>query len=140
MVPILLDTDICLDSIAGRDPWDSDANRIFHSSVEGVTNIFVSGLSFSNMFYLLRKVHGAKKTVDKLSAMRKLVSVSPIDEGVVDSAFESGWTDYEDALQYHSALKAGCRFIISRNVSDYRKSDELQVLSPSEFVSKFLDG
>ncbi len=140
MVPILLDTDICLDSIAGRDPWDVDANRIFHSSVEGVTNIYVSGLSFSNMFYLLRKVHGAKKTVDKLSAMRELVSVSPIDERVVDSAFESGWTDFEDALQYYSALKAGCRFIISRNVSDYRKSDELQVLSPSEFVSQFLDG
>lgn len=139
MVPILLDTDICLDSIAGRDPWDVDANRIFHSSVEGVTNIFVSGLSFSNLFYLLRKVHGAKKTVHKLSAMRQLVSISLIDESIVNSAFESGWIDFEDALQYSSALKAGCQFIISRNISNYRNSDELQVLLPSEFVSKFLD-
>ena len=139
MVHILLDTDVCLDSIAGRDPWGVDANRIFHSSVEGITVIFVSGLSFSNMFYLLRKAHGAKQTVNKLSAMRDLVSVSPIDEKVVDAAFSAGWPDFEDALQYYSALKSGCSIIISRNVSDYGRADELEVLSPSAFVRQFLD-
>lgn len=61
MVRVLLDTDVCLDSIAGRVPWNIDANRIFHSVTEGKTDIFISGLSFSNMFYLLQKEHGANE-------------------------------------------------------------------------------
>ena len=136
--PILVDTDVCLDSLAGRTPWNIDANRIFHSSVEGTTDLVVSGLTFSNLFYLLGKAHGAKKMAQKLSLMRDLVSVSSVDQDIVDSALSAGWTDFEDALQYYSAVRAGCGVLITRNVSDYKKADNLRILSPSNFVSGYL--
>lgn len=144
MEPILLDTDVCLDSLAGRDPWNIDANRIFHSSVEGNTDLYISGLTFSNLFYLLSKTHGPKKTVQKLSAMRELVSVSPVNEEIVDSALAAGWTDFEDAIQYNSALVVGCGILITRNLSDYEAAgidndnDYMKVMSPSAFVSNYL--
>lgn len=138
MKPILLDTDVCLDSIAGRNPWNIDANRIFHSSVEGTMNLFVSGLTFSNLFYLLGKVHGPKKTVRKLSSMRELVTVSTVNQEIVDSALSAGWSDFEDALQYYSALEADCDILVTRNLSDYKKADNLKILNPSTFVSNYL--
>lgn len=138
MTRVLLDTDVCLDSIAGRNPWHVDANRIFHSSVEGETMIYVSGLSFSNLFYLLKKAHGAKRTISKLAAMRELVSISKVDETIVDQSFKSGWQDFEDALQFYSALAAGCNFLVTRNLSDFKNSNDLSILHPSDFVEQFL--
>lgn len=138
MEAALLDTDICLDSIAGRDPWDKDANRIFHSAVEGYVKLFISGLTFSNLYYLLGKTHGSKKTVQKLSAMRDLVSVSTVDEEVVDLALKSGWSDFEDALQYYSALNSGCKLLITRNVSDYKKAHNIKVMDSATVVSDYL--
>lgn len=138
MERILLDTDVCLDSIAGRGPWDIDANRIFHSSVEGATNLYISSLTFSNLFYLLSKTHGTKQTTEKLSAMRALVSVSPVGQEVVDSALSAGWTDLEDALQYYSALTVHCGILITRNLSDYKQVEDMKVMSPSAFVAKYL--
>jgi hypothetical protein len=127
--------------MAGRNPWDIDANRIFHSSVEDNTTLFISGLTFSNLFYLLSKTHGSKKTVQKLSAMRELVSVSPVDKEVVDFALEAGWADFEDALQYYSALSVNCDILITRNLSDYEiaGNENMKVMSPSAFVSNYLD-
>ncbi|WP_441000683.1 type II toxin-antitoxin system VapC family toxin [Fodinibius sp. SL11] len=138
MEPILLDTDICLDSLAGREPWNVDANQIFHASVEGLVDLFISGLTFSNLFYLLGRTHGSKKTVQKLSAMRDLVSVSTVDEEIVDLALKSGWADFEDALQYFSALDAGCELLITRNTSDYKKAKNITVKDSAAFVSKYL--
>jgi predicted nucleic acid-binding protein len=139
MVPILLDTDVCLDSIAGREPWNTAADRIFHSAVEDKTSVYISGLSFSNLFYLLQKVHGARRTVEKLLAMRKLVSVSVINADVVDGAFDSSWKDFEDALQYQSACQAGCEVLVTRNLTDYKNSGDVSVLAPSEFVRQYLE-
>ena len=138
MEPILLDTDICLDSLAGREPWNTDINRIFHASVEGFVDLFISGLTFSNLFYLLSRTHGSQKTIQKLSAMRELVFVSTVDEEIVDLALNSGWSDFEDALQYYSALDAGCGLLITRNTSDYKKANNITVMDSAAFVSEYL--
>lgn len=139
MMKVLLDTDVCLDSITGREPWHADADRIFHASVEKEVSIFVSGLTFSNLYYLLRKVHGSRKTVKRLHEMRKLVAVSPINSDIVDQSFDSSWTDFEDALQYHSALKAGSDLLVTRNLSDYKKADQILIIEPGEFINRHLN-
>ncbi len=139
MISVLLDTDVCLDSITGREPWHADADRIFHASVEKKVSIFISGLTFSNLYYLLRKTHGSRKTVKRLHAMRELVTVSPINSDVVDRAFDTAWNDFEDALQYQSALKGGCELLIARNLPDYKKADQIPVIEPSEFIDRHLN-
>mgnify|MGYP000297794037 CR=1 FL=1 len=138
MISILLDTDVCLDSITGREPWNANADRIFHASVEKEVYIFISGLTFSNLYYLLRKIHGSRKTIKRLRAMRDLIKVSPINSKVVDQAFDSSWNDFEDAMQYHSALKAGCDLLVTRNLSDYKKADRIPVIQPSGFIEQHL--
>ena len=138
MEPILIDTDVCLDSLAGREPWNSDANRIFHASVEGLANLFISSLTFSNLFYLLGRRHGSKKTVQKLMAMRELVSVSTVDEEIIDLALQSGWSDFEDAVQYFSALDAGCGLLVTRNIADYNAVNDLRIIDSASFVSEYL--
>ena len=134
MISILLDTDVCLDSLAGRSPWNADADYIFHASVENRCRIYVSGLTFANLFYLLRKQHGSETTQHHLGAMRDLVQISPMNHTVVDQALEAEWNDFEDALQYYSALESGCQMVISRNISDYSKAGQIEVKTPADFI------
>ncbi|HFB61523.1 MAG TPA: PIN domain nuclease, partial [Bacteroidetes bacterium] len=45
----------------------------------------------------------------------------------------SDFSDFEDALQYFSALRAECDIIITRNAKDFKKS-RIAVMTPDEFL------
>ncbi|MDZ7681659.1 MAG: hypothetical protein U5J63_08120 [Fodinibius sp.] len=70
--------------------------------------------------------------------MRELVSVSTVNEDIVDLAFASGWSDFEDALQYYSASDAGCELLITRNVADYKKVSDISIMDSASFVTEYL--
>lgn len=54
---------------------------------------------------------------------------------VVDDALASSFIDYEDALQYYSALNKNVDAIITRNVKDFVCS-KIPVLTPVEYLSQ----
>jgi predicted nucleic acid-binding protein len=139
MATILIDSDVCMDFISGRTPWNVEANRIFLAAEDGRINAFISGLTFSNLFFILRKIHGSAKTVANLADMRKLSRISPISPTVIDWALAAGWTDFEDALQYQAAVESQCEAVVSRNPGDYKKAIQIPVLSPAEFISKYIE-
>lgn len=51
----------------------------------------------------------------------------------MDDALASDFGDYEDALQYYSALRENVEAIITRNTKDFADSS-LSVLTPDEFL------
>lgn len=57
------------------------------------------------------------------------------DEKVVDDALASCFSDYEDALQYYSALTRNVDVIITRNTRDFVHAS-IPVLTPDEFLTK----
>lgn len=98
---------------------------------------FVSAESFSNIFYILRKLSSTKKAVQQINYLRLLVNVGAIRESTIDSSLESDWSDLEDALQHYCSLENDCDAIITRNVSDFKNS-QIPVLTPSEFMDAYL--
>ena len=98
-----------------------------------MVQLFICSLSFSTIFYLLRKQVGKEKAMLILRSFRKLVSVLPVNDGIVDEALQSSFTDFEDAIQYYSAVNSGIDTIITRNVKDYRNA-EATVMTPEEFL------
>jgi predicted nucleic acid-binding protein len=55
---IFLDTDVALDHLADRQPFAEYAHRIFALAETGELTACISSLSFSNLYYILRKVNG----------------------------------------------------------------------------------
>jgi hypothetical protein len=49
-------------------------------------------------------------------------------------AIASEFADFEDAIQYYTAVEHKIPVLITRNVRDYRKS-EIQVMRPEAFLS-----
>jgi len=131
----LADVNICLDLLLDRKPFVNYSGRIFEMAEEGKIRLFISGLSFDTMFYVMRPAIGEKKSMEKLRLLFSYTSVGTVDSGVVKKALQSGWKDLEDALQYYSALQSGCEYLITRNVQDFRRdSDQIKILKPAEFL------
>ncbi|MCD4709760.1 MAG: PIN domain-containing protein, partial [Bacteroidales bacterium] len=57
---------------------------------------------------------------------------------IVKSALQSGFKDFEDAIQYHAALSdPDIDVIVTRNIKDYKKA-ELPVMTPGTFLKTYL--
>jgi hypothetical protein len=53
---------------------------------------------------------------------------------VIDLSLASSFKDFEDAVQYYSALHVRADCLITRNKADYR-ADRLPVMTPEEFLA-----
>ena len=133
---IFLDTDVALDHLADRQPFAEYAHRLFSLAETKQLTICVSSLSFSNLYYLLRKLKGHEDALALLGKLKSLVRVSAVAEAEINSALSSSFKDFEDAIQ-HCAAKAegGVSAIVTRNKADYVAS-EIPVLSPDEFLKQ----
>jgi len=138
MKKILIDSDVCLDSITGRYPFSVDADKILQLAEERVFEAYVTAESFSNIWYILRKLSTAAKAIDALKNLRLLVQVAGSDQEVVDNALQSGWKDFEDAIQYHGAVKQSCDAIVTRNTAHFKQGN-ISVYQPAEFL-ELIDG
>ncbi|MGH7968340.1 MAG: type II toxin-antitoxin system VapC family toxin, partial [Limisphaerales bacterium] len=103
----------------------------------GRLTLCVSSLSFSNLYYLLRKLKGHGDALALLRNLKSLVRISPVTEAEIQSALASRFKDFEDAIQHYAAkAEGGISAILTRNKADYSAS-EISVLSPDEFLAQF---
>ena len=64
-----------------------------------------------------------------------MVRIAAVAEAEIQSALDSDFADFEDAIQYFAAVSAGgVTAIITRNGADYSTS-RLPVMSPDQYLS-----
>ena len=134
---VFLDSDVVLDHLADRQPFAECAHRIFALAETGRVRVCISALSFSNLYYILRKLKGHADTLGLLTKLKRLVRVSAVGELEIDLALNSQFADFEDAIQnFAASAEDGVSAIITRNLSDY-KASELPVFSPEQYLRTF---
>ena len=138
MMHILSDTDIILDVITGRLPYSVDSSSLFTLIEEGKIKASASSLSFSNLYYVLRKYASHARVVARLKELSEIINILKVDSSIIKRALQSGFKDFEDAIQYHAALSVpDIGFILTRNIKDY-KIAELPVMTPETFLKTYL--
>ncbi|MFW1943426.1 toxin-antitoxin system, toxin component, PIN family protein [Acinetobacter guillouiae] len=65
-----------------------------------------------------------------IQQLLKFLVIIPVDHVGISQALVS---NFEDAIQYFSALSFGCSKIVTRNIQDY-KFAEISVVLPSAFI------
>jgi predicted nucleic acid-binding protein len=134
---IFLDTDVALDHLADRQPFAEYAHRLFALAETGELTICVSPLSFSNLYYILRKLKGHAEALALPGKLKSLVHVSTLTSVEIQTALVSNFSDFEDGIQHFVAKAEGnISAIVTRNKADYSAS-EMPVLSPDELLAKF---
>jgi predicted nucleic acid-binding protein len=118
---VFIDSDIILDLIQEREDY-SDAVRLFSLIEENKVIGYVSPLIFANLFYILRKQASNKFALQVLTRLKALLHILTINEKIIELALSSGFKDFEDAIQFYSALEANLEYLITRNKQDYKKT------------------
>lgn len=134
MKKVFLDTNILIDYFASRRDYVS-ASTIVTMAKEGHFQLLVSSLSFATASYIMNAHH--KKTNADIVAMFaefvKMCNVTPVDSLIIDEAIASRFPDFEDAMQYYSAIREGADVIITRNSNDFNAAG-IAVYEPQAFL------
>lgn len=133
MTHVFVDTDIILDLLASRQPFYAHSARLFSLADNGKIRLYVSALSFANLNYLLSRQYSASQSRKKLLAFKTLVTVLPVSDKIVELSLSSDFKDFEDALQYHTAIEHKISLILTRNLKDY-KFASISVMTAEQFI------
>ena len=133
MTRLFLDTNIVVDVLERREPFCHDAVRLFTMAYNKQVQLIVSPMTYSTASFLLRK-HGSEGVRNLLSNFRQLSRVATTNERTVDDSLASQFNDFEDAMQYYTAVKAKADVIITRNGKDFAAS-KLPVMTAAEYLA-----
>ena len=139
MKQIFIDTNVIIDFLADRQPFSDYAAMIFQLAKDGKIGVHISAISFNNTYYILRKVTSHKNALKLLSEIEEYIGVQETNRKIIKKAMKSDFKDFEDAIQYFSAVQIGnIDIIATRDLKDFKKS-ELPVLSPETTIKLLLE-
>ncbi|GHV20526.1 PIN domain-containing protein [Spirochaetia bacterium] len=134
---IFFDNDIILDVSIERDRSlrnaVNDAVKLINLVESGEYKGYTSSLIFTNTYYIQRKLKDHETSIKFLKKLRLILAVLNVDDIIIQKALESGFSDFEDAVQYYTAVENKIDYILTRNTEDYKKS-AIKVYTPSEYL------
>ena len=120
MPALLLDTNVVLDVILARAPWDGDAVLLFDSISRGQATGFIAGHAVTTVHYIVQRARGRGVAATAVSDLLQLVDVVPLDRSDFTRALSLGIADYEDAVHVSACLRAGADALVTRNARDFK--------------------
>lgn len=136
MKKIFLDTNIIIDFLGKRGTFYEPIAKILTLADRKQLQVFTSANAIVNAYYILSRTEAKEKVLDKIRRLKVICMISPLNEAVVMKAIYSDFKDFEDAIQYHSAMAQECDTIITRNESDFLKS-EIPIMNADVFLKKW---
>jgi predicted nucleic acid-binding protein len=134
MTDLFIDTDVIIDFLIDRKPYSREAAIIFTLIEQKKLKGYASSLTFSNLYYVLRKFESQTKVISKLDSISTILIILKVDEHTIKKALASGFPDFEDSIQYYSAIEnRKIDVIITRNIKDYKKS-QISILTPGDYL------
>jgi len=130
---LFLDTNVIIDVIARREPFFEDSCEVLSLCETGKADGFASAITFCTISYVLRKYATGDTLKRHLRALRDTLPPVDLTAALLDKAIASTIADFEDAVQYYSAVYTEADYIITRNAKDFPQ-DSIPVLSPSAFL------
>lgn len=122
-----------LDLLGERVPFYEPVAKIATLADNKQITLVVSALSYPTVNYFLAKYENPEKAKDKLRKFRAISEICDLDESIIDKGLNSDFEDFEDSLQYFSALQSDCHILITRNKKDYKKS-QIPVMTAREYL------
>ncbi len=127
----LLDTNVLVDYLLYREPFGADATELIQAGVTGEARFYVASLAFSHLEYLMRKQPAAVPVRQQLLQLEQLVEILAVDAAIIRQALTSDFKDFEDCIQYFTALSQPLiAAIITRDPKGFH-AGALPVLSPA---------
>lgn len=134
MKKILIDTNIVIDLLSRRELFNIEAASLFSLADKKDIELSVSSLTIANTSYTLLRQKTANETKAILRKLRLIIKILPLDDKIVGLALnDETFSDFEDGLQYFTAIENNQDIIITRNLKDFKNS-KLPVMTARQFL------
>ncbi len=131
---ILIDTNVIIDALTSRTPWNESAEKIFIMAANNIVDMYITASSATDIYYIIRKYKQnadvAKQIMEKLYSLVGILEVK--EEDCID-ALASPISDYEDAVIEQVARRKNIECIVTRNIKDY-EAGQTKLYLPDDFV------
>jgi len=140
MIKIFLDANVIVAVLNKEYPVFSDAARIISLYENKKAQIFTSAVCLAIAFYFAEKKSGNLLARKKIKLLLDNIEVSQTDAKVVSQAIKNpSIHDFEDGIEYYSAIDAGCKYIVTENTKDFYFS-EIPVMDCKSFLQEIRSG
>ena len=136
MIKLLLDTNVLLDLVLNREPHFEHSKELF-IKIDGIQiKGFITATTITDIYYLVKKPKGSGVALAYIENLISFIDVLSIDKSIILNALKSEIDDFEDAIQIYASISNSIDFIITRNISDFIKS-EVPAFTPKDFVQTY---
>lgn len=131
---VFIDANLLVATLNKEYPLFTWSSRLL--SLQGKSNIklYTSPLCLAIAFYFASKKSGEIHAKQKIGLLCRNLFVTSLNEEITMKALtNSKIHDFEDGLEYYSALEAQCDFIVTENQEDFYFS-EIEIKGCEEFI------
>ncbi len=134
MKKLFIDTNIVIDLLSRRAPFFEEASELFSLADKKLIELSVSSLTIANTSYILLRQTDPNKAKSVLRKLRLIMNILPLDDKIIGLALnDDNFSDFEDGLQYFTAIEDEQELIITRNLKDFKNS-RLPTMTAKQFI------
>ena len=134
MKKLFVDTNIVIDLLARREPFYVEAAELFSLADKRHVELSISSLTIANTSYALLRQMDSNRAKSVLRKLRLILKVLPLDDKIIGLALnDESFSDFEDGLQYLTAIEYEQELIITRNLKDFKNS-KLPTMTAKQFI------
>jgi predicted nucleic acid-binding protein len=135
---LFLDANIIVSVLNKEYPLFTYSARILSLADNPMFQLYTSPMCLAIAFYFAEKKSGQKMAKNKIGMLISKLKIADADAAVVMlTVNDKSVGDFEDGLEYYSALKANCKGIITEDVTDFYFSN-LEVMTARQFLEKHM--
>lgn len=131
---ILVDTNVVLDLLLDRSPHAESAVAVFSLIEESTLEGYLCATTVTTIDYLLEQTLPYEDARQALQKLMDLFEIAPVSRPVLEQALRSDIRDFEDAVIEQSARLVSADAIVTRNLSDFKRST-VTALDPVALLS-----
>jgi|SRR5436190_8354552 len=135
---IFLDANILVSVLNKEYPLFTLSSRILSLAGSKKFQVYTSPICLAIAFYFAEKKYKTKLAKQKISVLCDHIEIAEATEtSVRKSIADPAVNDFEDGLEYYSAVESKCDCIITEDEDDFYFS-KIEVLSCHDFYSKYM--
>ena len=136
----LIDTNIIIDALTGREPFRETAEQIFILAANQIEDLYITASSATDIYYLTKKhLHDSEQAKNIMSKLYELFYILDVTSEDCQQALLMDIKDYEDAVVSYCADRNQMDYIVTRNAKDFKES-KIKVVLPDEFINLISGG
>jgi predicted nucleic acid-binding protein len=134
-VTVLLDTNIIVDVALERQPYFEASQQVLLLVEQGQIEGYISASTFGDLYYIIRRSRGREWTTDFINWLVTYCQIATVNEAVIRIALTSNFRDFEDAIQYSTAVVNQLDAIVTRNPQDFPVTTP-RIISPNQLIQE----